>query len=401
MWLRSEVSEKRCKKITGRVLVQPGGITSKQLQLNVRNDIRNIKGSDREDGVTCEQHKGQHIKSKKRVAESNVKSESRSEPSKRYRSPGRRNYNSSRGLQSVRKTYENPDAGSCSKTQSILERISCGRTRGISSINCKQNIVRSRKLNGIDVNNQRGRLLCRATKWHKRNPKFLKEPYIENGNVFHKKRTCYERLPNRRRKCNGINEEIYQPKQEKVVQKKVNRRLVKNIQRRTFCDDSSKAGKTVPQRKMSKGGKKCNMNSCDKNSVVKKMKSVNCKEELDVLDVSGSSYINNNSSNIVVLSQYINPALKLSSSINSKSNNGTTQTIKNSNVEPVLDVKDESSSKTALCEDSGTDTLPRECNDIVNNEKTEEFDWFPIGDPKNDSEKDGGKFFKKKVWKKC
>ncbi|KAL0268352.1 UNVERIFIED_CONTAM: hypothetical protein PYX00_010326 [Menopon gallinae] len=383
MWLRSEVSEKRCKRITARVLVQPGGITSKQLQLNVRNDIRNIRNSDCEDGVSCTQHK-RHVRSKNNAAESNVNSETRSEPSKRYRSPRRRNYNSGRGLQSVRKAYESPDTGgTCSKTQSILERINCGRTRGIGSIKCKQNIVRSRKLNGIDVNNQRGRLLCRATKWHRRNPKFLKEPYSENGNIFHKKRTCYEKLPNRRRKCNGINEEIYQSKQEKVVHKKVNRGLVKNIQRRTFCDDASKTNKTASQRKkVSKGGKKCNMNSCDKKSVVKRMKSVNCKDEPDRLDVSSSSYINKNSSNIVVLSQYINPALKLNSSINSKSNNETTETV--NNVDPVLDVKDDSPSGVVPCEDLNIDALPNEPG--LENEKTEEFGWFPIN---NQKDKDG------------
>lgn len=270
MWLRSEVTEQRRRRLTARVLAQPSKVSAKQGHVKASDDnIRRTKTKT----VTCRKHKP-HLKTEQ--------SEEHTESSQQLKKP--------------HNTKKSESDLPHSRSTRLLERIS------IRGVKLKQNIVRSRKL---DSNNQRPRILHRVTRWHRRNANLLKDSYYENGIIFNKKnlKNCYERLPNRSKKRNGANEEIFQQ------HKKIS--LLKNIKKhRVFSDETSKMPVVSNmQRKSSfkmSSEQKCNINCCDKKCIIEK-----CTEETDRLDLISGKCINK--SNIVVLSQYIHPSLRVGS----------------------------------------------------------------------------------------
>lgn len=202
MWLRSEVTEQRRRRLTARVLAQPS----------------KVKGSNNDSPI-------------KRKSRRKCKSIE--------------NCSASNSPSLKRKIHKNADSKS-------LEKIINTRNRGMK---LKQNLVRKRKPDQ--------KYLIKKSGWHRRS----KENYYEKNDKTRKKIS------------HGLLKNIQSSKKKSVVSK---------IQRKTSF-------------KMSNGEHKCNINCCDMDD---------CSNDINRLSLVREECLK---SNIVVLSQYINPALRINS----------------------------------------------------------------------------------------
>lgn len=270
MWLRSEVTEQRRRRLTARVLAQPSKVNEKPSRGN--NDTSSIKRKSRRKCKSIE--------------------------------------NCSASKQKIHKNAETD-----SKSSRLLEKINARNTRNIRGMKLKQSLVRKRKLN--EASNQK--FLLKKSGWHRRNHDNLKENYYESTLL-----------------CN---------KKEKVItRKKIGHGLLKNIQssKKKCKPVVSKIQRKSSFNKMSNGEHKCNINCCDKNSIMN-----SCSDDINRLSLVREECMNK--SNIVVLSQYINPALRVNS-IKSKS---------------MVETATSTAPETAL-----KNSLPEQSN-FVNNEEEE------------------------------
>lgn len=307
MWLRSEVTEQRRRRLTARVLAQPSKVTEKQARSKPGAKIANIKRKPKQ-SVTREKFKAAlngHAKCNNNNSEFGI--EDRPGSTQQYSNPTSIRKKVHKKIKSVQKVFENSETETpCSKGNRLLGKAR--NNRNIRGLKLKQNLVRSRKLNGIESNNQRTRILHRKSSWHRRNGSLSKEPYYENG-LFKSK--SYAR-------CNGTTDEIYNQVQEKIPHKKISHGLIKNIKkRRVYSDEASKKKckpvvSKIQQKssfKISNGEHKCNINCCDKKCMNKNMD--DSSNDVGRLNIVSEECLNRN--NIVVLSQYVNPALRASS----------------------------------------------------------------------------------------
>lgn len=243
MWLRSEVTEQRRRRLTARVLAQP----------------------------------------------SNEKTRNESSIKRKLR-------RKCKSIENCSASVKRKNADKDSKSTRLLEKISTRKVRGMK---LKQNLVRKK------ANNQK--YLLKKSGWHRRNDN-LKENYYENTLLYNKKPGkklgLLKNISSSKKKCKPV---------------------VSKIQRKSSF-------------KMSNGEHKCNISCCDKKCIMD-----NCSDDINRLSLVREDCVDK--SNIVVISQYINPALRVNS------------------------IKGKSTIETATT--SETKSSPEQSN-VVNNEEVEE-----------------------------
>lgn len=304
MWLRSEVSDQSRLRLTAKIFPQISETSSKQLHEKSSTEGTKIRRKKRKSPLNC------------RKLQSQIKPETGSHfqlssdnhcDSNQFSSSVKQNKTYSHKKQIIRKTFNNAElVDTCIKSSRLREKMKGRGARRIGRIALKQSIVHSRKRNGIDGNNQRLRILHKSTRWH------MKGSYYENGGIFNKKN--FEKTPICNKKHKNTTEELAQ--QDKNTNKKMGKSLLKSIQkRRGFSDETTKIGITVGsitksklQRKSSfrlpTSKQKCNIKCCDNKCLSKSIDT--CTNAMERLDL-----VNDGKNNLIVMSQYVNPALKL------------------------------------------------------------------------------------------
>lgn len=338
MWLRSEVTDQSHLRLTAKVLNQITEATSKQS--HSKSNSESVKRKKEKSSSNRKKHKGQKYSESQKPetsSQAQFSTNNHSESSNQYstsNSPSSsfRNRKFSKKRIDFRKAINSGEVDSCSKSSRLLEKIKSSRaSRRIGGIALKQSIVRSKKLNAVENNGQLTRII-RKTRWPRKNESLKKDSFYDNGGggIFNKKNYNKNSNNNKKKRCNKKNsgEEVLP---EKTGYKKHNPRggLIKSIQKRTgFGEETSKISKNIGvsklQRKSSSSFRlpntkqKCNIKCCDKKCLNKNID--NCTNAMERLDLINE----NEKSNLIVLSQYVNPLLQVNST-NEKSNDKLSQ----------------------------------------------------------------------------
>lgn len=317
MWLRSEVTDQSHLRLTAKIFTQLSEANGKQSHSKSNAESTNLKRRKAKTS-SCAKHKSTKFTETQKPETSSqlqFSADTHSDSNQFSVSSSVRNGKYNRKKRVLRKPYNNGEESPCSKSSRILEKIKGRAARRIGSIALKQSIVRSRKLNVMENNSQLTRILHKTARWHRRNENMLKDSFYENGGIFNKKN--FEKAPNCSKKHKGPTEDILQ---DKTSYKKISRGLLKSIQKRTgFSDETAKINKNIGgvsklQRKssfrLSNSKQKCNIKCCDKKCLSKNID--NCTNAMERLDLVNEGCLNGKS-NVIVMSQYVNPSLQLSS----------------------------------------------------------------------------------------
>lgn len=320
MWLRSEVADQSHLRLTAKVLTSLSDGGGKQLHTKGKIETKKPKTK----SGNCTKHKTKKFSESQEAETSSQFNANAHSESNQFTLPSsvrstKYNNNNNNKKRVHKKGYNSNEVDCCIKSSRILEKMKKSRAaRRISGISVKESIVRSRKLNAMENKNQLSRILHKTSRWHRRSENVLKDSFYENGGIYSKKN--YEKAPNCSKKHKANNEEMIQ---EKGSYKRINSRgLVRFIQKRTgFGEEMTKtiSGVSKLQRKSSfrlaNNKQKCNIKCCDKKCLIKSTD--HCTNVPDRLDLVNENL--NSKSNVVVMSQYVNPSIQVSNAC-SKSN---------------------------------------------------------------------------------